>query len=61
MITNCGTDEARAKQISSCRSVSHIMGVSREVVRSGWAGQESDDSHAHYAIVKHYSCSTYTY
>jgi hypothetical protein len=36
------------------------MGAPREVTRSGWAGRESDDAHAHYAIPKNYSCLTYT-
>jgi hypothetical protein len=36
------------------------MGRLQEIARYGWAGQESDDAHGHYAIAKHYSCFTYT-
>jgi hypothetical protein len=36
------------------------MGTPLEIAKSGWAGLECDDAHAHYAIAKHYTCFTHT-
>jgi hypothetical protein len=33
--------------------VRSVMGEPRDVARSGWAGRERDDAHAHNTIAKH--------
>jgi hypothetical protein len=40
--------------------IQQLLWAPREVARSGWAGPENNDAHAHYATAERYSCVAYT-